>query len=472
MRGQGRLSPVRLLLALACAVGIPVAASQCGRSSTPANPPPATPVCGDGVVQTGEECDDGNADDGDSCLSTCFSQAVWAEGEPHIHGHGCGGTEDPGDLVEMLRANGLNVGSALVWGHAFGADAGHFSGRDDPSSLPNHLLHYDLETSAMGPSRPGHLLLLGVGSLAYSPDIFRTPETGVPVVDWALAQPGVAVGMAHGQFWPAGGGFPDFPVRGCCLPPDDCCVPWELPVHVARGKLHFLETEVAGATTAVDDGTFLLWKSLQNSGFRVTLAGGSDLPCRDIAYRARTPRTAFLLDGDLSYDKWLQALREGRAIATLPGGDRLNLHVRGLQMGGEVAASAGEPLSVAIDGRFPQAEQVEILANGARVASVAMGPGTRAASVQISLGSSAWVVARSPYSVTNPVYVILGGRPIRASPSDACYFVRYIDHLSDLVTSGKLSLGAGDEEVAFAAYAEAREIFMQRFAEAGGQHCP
>lgn len=472
MRGQGRLSPFRLLLALACAAGIPVAASVCGRSSPPVNQPPATPVCGDRVVQTGEECDDGNADDGDSCLSTCLSQAVWAEGEPHIHGHGCGGTQDPSDLVEILRANGLNVGSALIWGHAYEADAGHFSGRDDPSSLPQHLLHYDLETSALGPSRPGHLLLLGVESLAYSPDIFRTPETGVPVVDWALAQPGVAVGMAHGQFWPGGGGFPDFPVRGCCLPPDDCCVPWELPVHAARGKLHFLESEVASATTAVDDGTFLLWKSLQNSGFRVTLAGGSDLPCRDIAYGARTPRTAFLLDGDLSYDKWLQALREGRAIATLPGGDRLNLRIRGVKLGGEVAASAGEPLSVAIDGRFPRAEQVEILANGARVASVAVGPGMQAARVEISLGSSAWVVARSPYSVTNPVYVILGGRPIRASPSDACYFVRYIDHLSDLVTSGKLSLGAGDQAVALPAYAAAREILMQRFAEAGGQHCP
>jgi len=470
MRGQGRLFSVRLLVALACAVGIAIAASECGGSSTSTSPPPA--ACGDGVVQSGEECDDGNADDGDSCLSTCLRQAVWAEGEPHIHGHGCGGAQGPAALVEMLRANGLSVGSALIWGHAYEADAGRFSGQDDPASLPDHLIHYDLETSALAPSRPGHLLLLGLGSLAYSSDVFRTPETGVPVVDWALAQPGVTVGMAHGQFWPAGGGFPDFPVRGCCLPPDDCCVPWELPVHVARGKLHFLETEMAGTATAVDDGTFLLWKSLQNSGFRVTLAGGSDLPCRDVAYGARTPRTGFLLDGGLSYDKWLDALREGRAVATLPGGDHLNMRINGVPLGGEVQAAAGERLVVAINGRFPRAEQVEILANGARVAMVALGPGPQASSLDVSLPSSAWVVARSSYSLTNPVYVIVGGRPIRASPSDACYFVRYIDHLQELVTSNKISMGPGDEAVAFAAYADARAIFMQRFTEAGGQHCP
>jgi hypothetical protein len=103
---------------------------------------------------------------------------------------------------------------------------------------------------------------------------------------------------------------------------------------------------------------------------------------------------------------------------------------------------------------------------------VALGPGPQASSLDVSLPSSAWVVARSSYSLTNPVYVIVGGHPIRASPSDACYVVRYIDHLQELVTSNKISMGPGDEAVAFAAYADARAIFMQRFTEAGGQHCP
>ena len=34
------------------------------------------PVCGDGVVDTGEECDDGNTDDGDGCDSTCLTEVA------------------------------------------------------------------------------------------------------------------------------------------------------------------------------------------------------------------------------------------------------------------------------------------------------------------------------------------------------------------------------------------------------------
>jgi cysteine-rich repeat protein len=36
---------------------------------TPEPPPP--PVCGNGVVETGEQCDDGNTTSGDGCSSTC-----------------------------------------------------------------------------------------------------------------------------------------------------------------------------------------------------------------------------------------------------------------------------------------------------------------------------------------------------------------------------------------------------------------
>lgn len=34
------------------------------------------PVCGDGIQQIGEECDDGNTEDGDGCSSTCRLQEI------------------------------------------------------------------------------------------------------------------------------------------------------------------------------------------------------------------------------------------------------------------------------------------------------------------------------------------------------------------------------------------------------------
>jgi len=43
------------------------------------------PVCGNGVVESGEECDDGDTDDGDGCSSTCLEEdedGYFCEGEP------------------------------------------------------------------------------------------------------------------------------------------------------------------------------------------------------------------------------------------------------------------------------------------------------------------------------------------------------------------------------------------------------
>ena len=42
---------------------------NCGVETAP--PPPPDPVCGNGVVEAGEQCDDGNTADGDGCSSTC-----------------------------------------------------------------------------------------------------------------------------------------------------------------------------------------------------------------------------------------------------------------------------------------------------------------------------------------------------------------------------------------------------------------
>lgn len=42
----------------------------------------APPGCGDGVVRAGEECDDGNGDDGDDCLTSCL-QARCGDGLTH-----------------------------------------------------------------------------------------------------------------------------------------------------------------------------------------------------------------------------------------------------------------------------------------------------------------------------------------------------------------------------------------------------
>ena len=45
------------------------------RVELPPPPPPPGPVCGNGIVESGEQCDDGNTVDGDGCSSTCTIEA-------------------------------------------------------------------------------------------------------------------------------------------------------------------------------------------------------------------------------------------------------------------------------------------------------------------------------------------------------------------------------------------------------------
>jgi cysteine-rich repeat protein len=48
-----------------------------GGTGTGGNDAGPTIVCGDGVISKGEDCDDGNTDDGDGCSATCTFEAGW-----------------------------------------------------------------------------------------------------------------------------------------------------------------------------------------------------------------------------------------------------------------------------------------------------------------------------------------------------------------------------------------------------------
>jgi hypothetical protein len=252
-------------------------------------------------------------------------------------------------------------------------------------------------------------------------------------------------------------------------------MPWELPIHVARGRLQFLSTErrFAGAFRPgepVDDVTFKLWSRLLGAGFRLPLAGASDYPCVTRALEARTLRTDVIVDAPrVTYDAWLDGLRNGRVAVGDGVPDRLHLRVSGVGVGGEAHAAAGATLPVWVESVFAQEAEVQVLANGQRVGSARVPAGRQATRLEIVLPRSAWVVAVSPHVMTSPVYVLVENRPIRVA-DDACYLLRYVDHLKTLVAERRLDL-AGDAPAAVAAYDEARETLRARFREAGGETC-
>jgi cysteine-rich repeat protein len=444
-------------------VGVASLLSGCAQSSGDAAAEARGPACGNGVVEAGEECDDGNASNGDSCLVSCFAPAAFVASDPHIHSRGCEPfTTSPSGLLQLLAAEGIQVGAALVWGVGFEGDRPLFTGNDDPASGGGRILHYDLEVSAFAAARTGHLIALGLRDLQFSSNPDRFPKSGLSIPAWAKAQgERVVVGMAHGQFWPAGG-FPS--------PPVVCCMPWEFPVQAVRGSVSFLVTERRGDGAPIDEGTFLLWRTLLNSGFKLSVLGASDYPCIHRSIDDTSPRTDVIVSGPLTYDAWLEGIRRGRTVVTMDARHRLNLRVNGAPLGSEVNAKAGEVLLVSIESEAPEATAVELLVNGALSTTVILGPGRQVATLRLGLPASAWLSARARRSITGATYVIVDGKPIRGAAADTCYLIRYVDHLSRLVADRAIPLEEDTAE-ALDAYASARAELDRRFREAGGQAC-
>ena len=268
------------------------------------------------------------------CLVSCYAPASFVASDPHVHSRGCEPfVTPPASLLQLLGAQGIQVGAALVWGVGFAGDLPFFTGSDDPASGGGRILHYDLEVSAFAAARSGHLVALGLRDLRFSGNPDRFPKSGLSLPAWARAQgERVTVGMAHGQFWPSSG-FP--------APPVVCCMPWEFPVQAVRAGVSFLITERRGDGPALDDGTFLLWRTLLNSGFRIAVLGASDYPCIHRAIDDTSPRTDVIVNGPLTYEGWLQGIRAGRTVVTMDARHRLNLRVNGAPLGSEVGRAGG-----------------------------------------------------------------------------------------------------------------------------------
>jgi cysteine-rich repeat protein len=447
-------------------VALAAVVAACDASVAPSpTPTPASPTatCGNGVVEPPEECDDGNAQNGDGCLVTCQKPVTWVAGDVHVHSTGCTRYTSPEELADLLKGQGLQVGAVLVWGEGYEDDSRLFTGRDHPVSGPGFILHYDMEVSHFPAAKTGHLVLLGLDSLQFSDDPFRTPGTGVLVADWARRQPRAVIGMAHGQYWPGDGSFP--------VPPGGCCMPWEVVVDGVRGGLDFLSMErLPDGAGPIDAGTFRVWKALQNAGFRVAITGGSDWGCLTWSFGGDTPRTNVILDGALSYEAWLAGIKAGRTALAIGPGNRLNLRVDGHRLGEEVALASPTEVAVTLEKEGPDPADVEVLVNGEVAARVPVGAGFQVAQVRVPVSKSAWVAARSPRVLTSPVYVLVGGLPIRGSAADVCYLWRSVEDLENLVTSGRLRLTVSRDE-ALRAYAEAVTELQRRFVESGGESC-
>jgi hypothetical protein len=405
--------------------------------------------------------------------------AGWYAGDMHVH-RSCGSSPEAISSVQQkMGPNDLTFISLLAdMGNAEVQDATQdlprVNGQDDPLSTSTRIVHWDAEWhwdatysqyahQALG----GHVVALGVSE---AHQIWQ--EYTKPIFDWAHGAGGIA-GFAHLQY--LDNGIPQTLT---------CCTPIEYPVEVALGSSDFISEDVVPAGGSFSgmnpDAAMYAYYRLLNTGFRPGFAAGTDYPCNNGQPLGGLLTFAQVAGGQMTYAAWIDGIKKGRTVVSRNGHNEfLKLVVNGTATPGDevdLAAAGSVPVSVTWTANQSISGTLELVANGVVVASqaasvTATAPVTLSATVPFP--QSGWIVARrmgtSGHVVhTAAVFVIVGGAPIRASASDAAFYVSWMDNLLQKTSPGGdwASFFPTSRSAAQARYQAARSLFQQIQAEA------
>jgi hypothetical protein len=448
------------------------------------------------------------------------SKLGWWSGDHHIHASGCAHYEKPEegvyppDMLKHIRGEDLKVGATLTWGPGFDFQKQFFTGRTDSASVYPYLLRYDIEVSGFGSHQSGHLCLLRLKDQMYPGGTSKNhwPTLCLNTLKWAKKQ-GAVCGPAHSG-WGLGVQTDQLPTYE--VPPFDSIGAIEYIVDVT----HEVPGPDGKPVPAVDflshgDTPYVwehnIWYHTLNAGFRTRISGETDFPCI-YGERVGLGRSYVKLDGKLDYDLWCEGIRLGRnyvsdgrshLIDFTAGGVELGTKGSEVRLGGpgkltltaKVSAMLSEKRDPAIRpyadviGRaggkgskwaaelkpFWHVERarlgdtrdvkVEAVVNGVAVASQVIRADGTACDVtfDVPIERSSWVALRIlGSSHTNPIFVVVGGKPIRASRRSVEWCLKSVD----VCWSQKERMIAGAEmEDAVSAYEHARQVYKRLLAE-------
>jgi TolB protein len=369
-------------------------------------------------------------------LDERFPLPGWYSGDTHVHDRHSGIYRLlPEDMALGAAAEDLNVTNMLIHvdGTKLQGDMANFTGEDDLSSTPDHILHYSQEYR----TTLGHIALLGPNEFVFpffsgvQGTSLRLPAPPIFEVAAAARERGATIGIPHPYYSGMAAGSVEGVDRGRGAT--------EIPVDVALGLMDYYDINCIWADELESAS---IYYKLLNSGFRLPVAGGtdsfSDVP-RDPPMGAA--RTFVRVDGSLSFESWLRALREGKSFAT--SGPLLALTVDGNDIGAELEFSG--PASVHVEARVMSivpVDRLEIIVNGQVVASTA----EDRVSMELDLDRSSWIVARAvgpshplvgdeyAFAHTSPIYAEIGGAPVSVR-EDKDFFIRYVEGLKTYVES-------------------------------------
>ena len=387
----------------------------------------------------------------------------WWSGDHHIHAAGCAHYSNPTEGVhapDMMRhclGEDLKVGANLTWGPCFDYQKQFFTGKDDTVSQFPYLLRYDVEVSGFGSHQSGHLCLLRLRQQMFpgGESKHHWPKLCLNTLRWAKRQ-GALVGSAH-TGWGLNQTTADLPT-------------YEVPPFNSIGANEYIADvthKVPGPdgklVPAIDflsmvDTPYVwelnIWYHTLNCGFRTRISGETDFPCI-YGERVGLGRSYVKLEKKLTYNDWCEGIRAGRNYVGDGRSHLIDFRVDTVEMGvdgselrlakpGTVLAKAKvaallnpEPIPGLAKRDYKQKPYwhverarvegtrkvpVEVIVNGfpiARQEFVADGE-LRDIAFEVPIQYSSWVALRIlPTSHTNPVFVIVDGKPIRASKRSA-----------------------------------------------------
>jgi dipeptidyl aminopeptidase/acylaminoacyl peptidase len=394
-----------------------------------------------------------------------FAARGWWSGDLHVHmNYGGHYRSDPARLRGMAEAEDLHVVENLIVNKEGRIpDLGYFTGRPDPVSTARTLILHDQEYHT---SVWGHVGLLGLHDHVLLPGYAAYTATGAAslfptnadvMMDARLQ--GAVTGYVH-----PGDVLPD------TTAPDRTAA-YAIPVDAALGLVDYMELVSFSEHVA----TAFVWYRLLNCGFRIPAAAGTDAMTNFASLRGPVGlnRVYVKLDGQLTRDGYLAGLKAGRSFAT--NGPLLELTLGGRGPGEEIRLPAGGGrlrLQATLRSYVP-VERFELVGNGEVVARFDPGRDSTGAAVDttIAVTRSGWYTLKAwstharhpvldiyPFATTSPIYVTVGGEPVR-SPRDAAYFVRWIDRLDSLARASTAWNSAAEREGTLKKFVEARKAF-------------
>ena len=426
----------------------------------------------------------------------------WYSGDHHVHAAGCAHYEAPTEgvtpaaMMRHILGEDLNVGCVLSWGPCWYHQKEFFEGKVHELSTNDYVMRYDVEVSGFPSSHAGHLCLLGLTEDDYpgTTKIEEWPSWDLPVLKWGKEQGGV-VGFSHSG-WGLQMTTEDIPSYE--MPPFDGIGANEYIVDVVHGVCDFISSVDTPINSELN-----IWYHTLNCGYTCVISGETDFPCI-YGDRVGLGRVYVKLDdGQLTFDSWLAGIKSGRSYCGDGLSHLINFRANDLGVGEPgtngrpsfLALKSGEDVNVTLQATALLDEQpkgnirsrplsqkpywhverarigdsrkvaVELVVNGWPVEEKHIEADGSIHDISFSYkpARSSWVAVRILGTChTNPIFVEVNEKPIRASKRSAQWC---LDAVDTCWNSKKNQIRASEKEAAEAAYEVAREAYRKILAE-------